>query len=623
MNDPADKKREELQNIINGFGKPSHYHGLKKNNNGQGNLFDSHNSYSSYNRPKSAYSAYQSGIGSFEPHKSKYLSIYQANKLISNTYRSNSQLQNLYVTGEISSFIPRKGRNQMQFLTLSQRLPNGRTVQMDTCMYAYVYHRIKFNLKTGMNINVYGYWNLYSPNGNSSLMIRHLSPAHGVGALQLELAQRKAKLRKMGAFSMAHKKTLPQFPKSIAIITSETGQAIHDASNRIHKLCPLTSVTLYPALVQGANAPKSLIKQLKQADKSNQYDIIIICRGGGAIEDLQAFNDEKLAWAIYNCRTPTISAVGHKENHSISDDVADASASVPAQSGNKAVPDLRKIMKNVNQDVKFISDTVNQNLRNLRERLIDVSSSYIFKQPARIYQNQFQIWSNLSNHLDESEQNILIRANHGFQDLVNRLNQNSPQVRLNKSQARLAKLSEQLNTNAQQRIWAEKARLMQLSNKLVRHTPTIAISQQRPKLALITQKLSESMKAQLLKAQANFKFYANQLIEHFPEQKVADDSTRLHDLYLRLLNAEQQNLNQRRIDLKQASNSLNQLNYHNVLKRGYSISTNLTGSKVLTNKKDATDAKVFRIHFKDGSLPVVAINPKQAKVLLRRYHSTK
>ncbi len=199
---------------------------------------------------------------------------------------------------------------------------------------------LKFKLENGLKINIYGNISLYVPRGNYQILCSKIEPS-GVGALTLAYEQLKTKLNNKGYFDQIHKKQMPRFVKTIVIITSNSGAAIEDMKKIASHRWPLVKIILIPTIVQGSNSAMDIAKNIKLAD-SLSADVIIVGRGGGSIEDLWGFNEEVVADAIFEAKTPIVSAVGHESDVVISDFVADLRASTPSNAIELLLPDINE-----------------------------------------------------------------------------------------------------------------------------------------------------------------------------------------------------------------------------------------------------------------------------------------
>ncbi len=236
--------------------------------------------------------------------------------------------------------------------------------------------KLRFRPESGMGVTAFGRVSVFSRDGAYQLYCTDLMP-EGTGDLQIAFEQLKAKLASEGLFDPEHKKQLPPFPKKIAIITSSAGAAVHDMIRILGKRWPMTKVILLPVRVQGVEAPPEIAGAIRYANKHKIADIIITGRGGGSIEDLWAFNDERVARAIYDSELPVISAVGHEPDVTISDYVADVRASTPSNAAEVAVPnaaDMRELLENLgirqSQAVRKKMITMSSKLEELKKRRV-------------------------------------------------------------------------------------------------------------------------------------------------------------------------------------------------------------------------------------------------------------
>ena len=266
---------------------------------------------------------------------SSILTVSQINRYISFKLKEDKKLHGILVSGEISNFTNHTRTGHLYFT-----LKDNETA-IKAVMFSSMASRLNFAPRNGMKVIVSANVQVYERDGVYQLYVNDMQP-DGIGALYLAYEQLKEKLLYEGLFDEEHKKPLPEFPNKIGIITSLEAAALQDMLNIISRRYPLAQITIFPALVQGVNAPESLCKAIEQADKS-ELDLLICGRGGGSFEDLMAFNNEQLARTIYNCNTPIISAVGHETDTTIADFVADLRAPTPSAAAELAVPDMTVI----------------------------------------------------------------------------------------------------------------------------------------------------------------------------------------------------------------------------------------------------------------------------------------
>ena len=297
------------------------------------------------------------------------LSVTQINEYIKSLLASDEVLSMITVRGEISNLtIHRSGHI---YFTLKDE-----TSVLKSVMFRSSAQRIKFSLKDGMNVIVFGRISLYTPSGQYQLYAEDIQP-DGIGALYIAYEQIKERLAKEGLFDNSKKKPIPKFPNSIGIITSPTGAAIHDMINVIGRRFPLTKIILYPALVQGEGAPQSLISGIKYFNSQCPTDVIIIGRGGGSMEDLWGFNDVELAYSIFESKIPMISAVGHESDFTICDFVADLRAPTPSAAAELAVPDRLAVSNLIRSHLSTLNANISAYIQNHRNHIQVISSARV------------------------------------------------------------------------------------------------------------------------------------------------------------------------------------------------------------------------------------------------------
>ncbi|MGH1600887.1 exodeoxyribonuclease VII large subunit [Campylobacter majalis] len=263
-----------------------------------------------------------------------------------------THFENIEVVGEISRLT--KHNSGHWYFTLKDDKGT-----ISAVMYRMNNAKVKFNISDGTKVVVSGKVSIYSPNGSYQLIVNNMRP-DGIGELELAFNELRKKLEAQGLFDTNHKKQLPNLPRKIALITSATSAALADMLRLINERFKLPQIYVYDALTQGENAPNLLINALKRAD-AHDMDVIVMGRGGGSKEDLWCFNDEALARAIYDAKTPIISAVGHEIDYVISDFVADYRAPTPSAAITTLLPDTNDIFEYlVNQQNELIKSMKNK-----------------------------------------------------------------------------------------------------------------------------------------------------------------------------------------------------------------------------------------------------------------------
>ena len=248
-------------------------------------------------------------------------------------------LQNLWVSGEISNF----KHHSSGHLYFTIKDENG---ALSAVMFAREAKALRFEPENGQQVQVQGAISLYEKTGQYQLYVRQMEPA-GSGALYLAFEALKEKLQAQGLFDESKKKKIPRFPRRIGIVTSPTGAAVRDMIQIARRRNPGVSLVVYPAKVQGEGAADTIVNGIRRLDLMPEIDTIIVGRGGGSLEDLWAFNEEKVALAIAQAHTPVISAVGHETDFTIADFVADLRAPTPSAAAELAVPDTASVWTSV------------------------------------------------------------------------------------------------------------------------------------------------------------------------------------------------------------------------------------------------------------------------------------
>lgn len=277
------------------------------------------------------------------------VTVSQINRRLSLLLKGDKTIQNLSVRGEISNFKYHTQSGHMYFTLCDE------TASIKVVMFKSYADKINIELDNGMNVIVTGAVQLYERDGVCQLYAYDIKQEEGIGSGALSFEQLKNKLNEEGLFNQ--KRPLPDVPKSICIVTSETGAAIRDIMNVLSRRYPFVKVKLIPVLVQGSEAPLSIAEGIKKAQTS-KCDLIIFGRGGGSSEDLSAFNAEIVARAVYSSKIPTISAVGHEIDFSISDFVADMRAPTPSAAAEIAVPDINEMLKIIENKKERIKESV-------------------------------------------------------------------------------------------------------------------------------------------------------------------------------------------------------------------------------------------------------------------------
>ena len=267
------------------------------------------------------------------------ITVTQLNKYIKNLLETDINLSQVSVKGEISNF--KLHSSGHCYMTIKDETAQIRAVMFKTYASA-----LKFTPENGMKITATGKISVYERDGQYQMYIFAMQP-DGLGDLHVEYEKLKAKLSAEGIFDPAHKKPIPKIPKAIGVVTSPTGAAIRDIINVATRRYPLAEIIVCPVLVQGENSAKQIANAIEYMNREKIADVLIVGRGGGSIEDLWSFNEEVVAYAIYNSEIPIISAVGHETDFTIADFAADLRAPTPSAAAELAVPSVLELKANI------------------------------------------------------------------------------------------------------------------------------------------------------------------------------------------------------------------------------------------------------------------------------------
>ena len=373
----------------------------------------------------------------------KYIGVSELNNYIKSLLDSDFFLNRIYLKGEISNF-KWHTRGHLYF-TLKDDL--GR---INAVMFQSSTKNLKFNPEDGMKVLVSGRVSAYPTSGSYQIYVDTMD-LDGLGNLYLEFEKLKEKLSKEGLFDPNHKKPIPKYPNRIGIITADTGAAVRDIMSTIRRRYPLCEAILFQTLVQGAEAAPNIVKQIEVADNFG-CDLLIVGRGGGSIEDLWAFNEEIVARAIYNAKTPIISAVGHEPDFTIADFVADLRAPTPTGAAEMAVPTILDTNNLINQYKirlnKFIKNLINTKFIELR----NLKNSFVLKNPMSLYELKEQKLDKLIENLNNNINNIIANKKHGLELSINAIKLVSPINIINNNQNKLKEIKINLNNLMEKRF---------------------------------------------------------------------------------------------------------------------------------------------------------------------------
>ena len=341
-----------------------------------------------------------------------YLTVSALTSYLKRKFTADPYLKEVYVTGEISNYRQRPGH---QYFSLKD---DG--AGLNATMFKFAFQKLQFKLEPGMKVNAVGHMDLYAPNGSYSLIIDKLEP-DGVGALYQAYEQLKAKLSAEGLFDQL-RRPIPRFPKKIAVITSPSGAVIRDIMTTVRRRYPIAEIVLYPAVVQGDGAVPSLTKQMTAVAEAADYDVLIMGRGGGSIEDLWPFNEEAVARQMLTMPMPIISSVGHETDTTIADFVADQRAATPTAAAELATPvPLADLWLGIQQMQQRLVNQMQRQVVANQERLSRLQNSYVLTQPARLYEGYLQRLDIAQQRLQQAVTTTVTQRQHQFDLLAPRL----------------------------------------------------------------------------------------------------------------------------------------------------------------------------------------------------------
>lgn len=309
-----------------------------------------------------------------------YLTVSVLTKYLKRKFDADPYLERVYLTGEISNF---RLRPNHQYFSLKDE-----HAKISAVMFKGAFSKLKFRPEEGMKVLVVGHISIFEATGNYQIYIEQMQP-DGVGALYQAYEQLKEKLDKEGIFR-APKKILPRYPKKIAVVTSPSGAVIRDIITTVRRRFPIAQVVLFPTVVQGNKAADDVVRNIQRIEAIGDFDTIIIGRGGGSIEDLWPFNEERVARAIFQAQTPIISSVGHETDTTIADLVADLRAPTPTAAAELATPVLTDEILKITQQRLRLLQAVKMIIQRDQQLVQRQTGSYIFKTPARLYEGYLQ-----------------------------------------------------------------------------------------------------------------------------------------------------------------------------------------------------------------------------------------
>lgn len=379
----------------------------------------------------------------------EYVTVSALTKYIKYKFDKDPHLGRVYLTGEISNF---RLRPTHQYFSLKDE-----NAIISATMFQSAFKKIQFRPEEGMKVLVIGKVSVFEKSGQYQINIEHMEP-DGIGALFLAYEQLKKKLESEGLFSLP-KKPIPQFPKKIAILTSESGAVIQDIQTTVARRFPIVQLVLYPTVVQGVHAVNSILKNLDLVEQED-YDVVIIGRGGGSIEDLWAFNEEPVVRRVAELSIPVISSVGHETDTTLIDFVSDMRAATPTAAAEIATPVLMEIHQQLRNLQTRLEQALTRQLQIKRERMQALANASIFQNPERIYQAYQQRVDQLELRLQQMMQQSVQQKRQQLLKNQHRLELGSPSRRVQTEKQALQYLAKRLE-QAQIQLMKDKKQQFQ------------------------------------------------------------------------------------------------------------------------------------------------------------------
>lgn len=360
------------------------------------------------------------------------LTVTQITSYLKSYIDENKKLSGIYIKGEITDFKANYYSGHFYFSL------KDASSEISCVMFRSYAERIKFMPKDGMSVIVRCDLSVYQKACSCQLYVYDIQP-DGLGAKHLAFEQLKEKLEKEGLFDVQHKKSIPVYPEKIGVVTSSNGAALQDIINVLKRRWPVAKIMLTPVSVQGDDAPKQLVSAIKKQDNEIKPDVIIIGRGGGSSEDLSAFNDEVLARAVFACKIPVISAVGHETDFSICDFISDLRAPTPSAAAELASPDINALRQTIDDNLEWVKDYIRKKCDKYADKLNSfdsVKSKYFTDVFIKTKQNTLD---NLSKDMFFAYKNQVNKNQNLLILEVSKLDSNNPTKILKKSLCRIEK----------------------------------------------------------------------------------------------------------------------------------------------------------------------------------------
>lgn len=360
------------------------------------------------------------------------------------------EMGQVWISGEISNFTqPSSGH---WYFTLKDD-----TAQVRCAMFRNSNRRVTFRPQHGQQVLVRANITLYEPRGDYQIIVESMQPA-GEGLLQQKYEQLKAKLQAEGLFDQQYKQPLPAPAHCVGVITSKTGAALHDILQVLKRRDPSLPVVIYPTAVQGDDAPGQIVRAIELANRRNECDVLIVGRGGGSLEDLWSFNDERVARAIFASRIPIVSAVGHETDVTIADFVSDLRAPTPSAAAEIVSRNQQELLRQIQSVQQRLGMAMDYCLANRSRRFTQLFHRLQQQHPQLRLARQQTTLERLRQRMSVALEALLKRATQRQQRVTQRLNQQNPQPLIHRAQTRVQQLEYRLVENIRARLSEQRER---------------------------------------------------------------------------------------------------------------------------------------------------------------------
>lgn len=380
-----------------------------------------------------------------------YLTVTALTKYLQYKLKRDPHLQDIYVRGELSNV---KIQRNIMYATLKDEQSQLRTIAFSGAV-----QRFTFQPESGMDVIMRGRIDLYERYGQHQLYVEEVIPA-GEGALFVALRQLKEKLEKEGLFDPRWKQPLPRYPEKIGIVTSKKGAALQDMKSTILRRYPIATIILFEAVVQGEKAPQSIVQAVEEANE-HELDVLIVARGGGSIEDLWAFNDERVVRTIFSTRVPVVSGVGHETDTTLTDFVADHRAPTPTAAAELVTPSMVDIQIQLKNAEQRLFHSMKRTYDREKARWFNVQQSPVIQYPERLYEPFYERLLRTTERLHykinerQTEQRLL------YKQLESRLTQQNPKHLVQRATDQQKQVAKRLQVAMKQTMTTHQHRFIQ------------------------------------------------------------------------------------------------------------------------------------------------------------------